>query len=188
MVLGKWGEVWVWNIAWKLGISFSSWEVLVIPWRDFAKVLLIGWLIAWVCGDKNSHEFFSFRLSKVKFWGLIFQSGPGNWESTFWKTAAVKFEKVKLLPLCHRTLWSNWTAHRSWKNGFYILHWKRSGKYLLDNIFIWWFWILTYVLRRFRQVLNEFSIFFCCPRKANFNFSALFWLWVSVYFHQNTIF
>ena len=129
-----------------------------------------------------------FRLSKVKFWGLIFQSGPGNWESTFWKTAAVKFEKVKLLPLCHRTLWSNWTAHRSWKNGFYILHWKRSGKYLLDNIFIWWFWILTYVLRRFRQVLNQFSIFFCCPRKANFNFSALFWLWVSVYFHQNTIF
>ena len=71
----------------------------------------------------------SFSFSqKVKFWGLIFQSGPGNRQSTFWKTTAIKSEKVKLLPFCHRTLWPNWSASGNWTNSFYLIHRKRPSK------------------------------------------------------------
>lgn len=70
---------------------------------------------------------FLFFSQKVKFWGLIFQSGPGNWKSTFWKTAAIKLEKVKLLPLCHCSLWPDWTARGNWENSLYFFHRKRPS-------------------------------------------------------------
>ena len=79
---------------------------------------------------KDDPSPFSFFFQKVKFWGLIFQSGPRNRESTFWKTAAVKSEKVKFLPFCHRTLRSDWSTRRNWTNSFYFLHRKRSSKFM----------------------------------------------------------
>ena len=85
------------------------------------------------------HNFSIFRalclffLKKVKFWGLIFQSGPRNRQSTFWKTTPVKFEKIQLLPLCYRSLRPNWTASGDRTNSFYFIHWKGPGKVLLNQ-------------------------------------------------------
>ena len=86
---------------------------------------------------KDDPSPFSFFFQKVKFWGLIFQSGPRNRESTFWKTAAVKSEKVKFLPFCHRTLRSDWSTRRNWTNSFYFLHRKRSSKFMSYYLTKW---------------------------------------------------
>ena len=143
-------KVWSFSISFPVAASLVSsaaphacLKLCKIPWRRFAKVLLIGWLIALgslvtILTVKNffavvlflwtSHRLLVFSLlSKVKFWGLIFQSGPGNWASTFWKTAPVKLEKVKLLPFCHRIIWPDWTAGGGWTYSFYLFYRKRSG-------------------------------------------------------------
>ena len=86
---------------------------------------------------KDDPSPFSFFFQKVKFWGLIFQSGPRNRESTFWKTAAVKSEKVKFLPFCHCTLRSDWSTRRNWTNCFYFLHRKRSSKFMSYYLTKW---------------------------------------------------
>ena len=100
-----------------------------------------------------------FFLKKVKFWGLIFQSGPRNRQSTFWKTTPVKFEKIQLLPLCYRSLRPNWTASGDRTNSFYFIHWKGPGKVfiflqILSLLFKFKINLFTYDLRCFDWLLT----------------------------------
>ena len=113
--------------------------------------------------EKSRHffGFFFFFSQKVKFWGLIFQSGPGNWQSTFWETAAIKFEKIQLLPLCYCTLWPNWPACGNWENSLYLIYWKRPGTYdSLVYIFNsnWLFWFFEFRGSMVQEQVMVFNI------------------------------
>ena len=123
------------------------------------------------------HNFSIFRalclffLKKVKFWGLIFQSGPRNRQSTFWKTTPVKFEKIQLLPLCYRSLRPNWTASGDRTNSFYFIHWKGPGKVLLNQSRYDFFRLSILVSNefKFKNILN--------PYLNWWNFSGMARIW-----------
>ena len=123
------------------------------------------------------HNFSIFRalclffLKKVKFWGLIFQSGPRNRQSTFWKTTPVKFEKIQLLPLCYRSLRPNWTASGDRTNSFYFIHWKGPGKVLLNQSRYDFFRLSILVSNefKFKYILN--------PYLNWWNFSGMARIW-----------
>ena len=71
--------------------------------------------------------FYFFFFQKVKFWGLIFQSGPRSWSRSFRKTTTLKFKKIQFLPFCHCALWSNRATCWNRTNSVYLIHRKRPG-------------------------------------------------------------
>ena len=117
-------------------------ERKIVDLKDFIYGLPMYYILCERLSKRLDPCFF-FLSQKVKFWGLIFQSGPRNRESTFWKTTSVKPEKVKFLPFCHRPLRSNWTASGNRTNSVYLLHRKRSSKgnfFCRNNVFKNWIW------------------------------------------------
>ena len=128
MLLIGWLIAWP---SWRKKKKKNSWPDLPRKSFIYGLPILVFLSFSFLCAAPNYCPLRS--LQKVKFWGLIFQSGPRNRQSSFWKTATVKSEKVKLLPLCHRTLRQNWTTRGNWADGIHFLHRKRSSMFLFKG-------------------------------------------------------